>query len=184
MKKIWHITVLTLLLIFSTTAIAAAGGRYYGYGHHSYGSHYSSKYYGHRHSSGDVWAVLGIGLLSGLLFSAIINSQPRERTRTVVYHAAPRYQPPQYTYSSVVPLPPQPELILHQVEITVPLLNLRSTPDLAAPVSLQLHEGAQVGVIGAAPEWLYIKTEEGNYGWIKEQYTRMLSSLPSSAASG
>jgi len=28
-----------------------------------------------------------------------------------------------------------------------------------------------VGVVGAAPDWLYIKTENGQYGWIMTRFT-------------
>jgi uncharacterized protein YgiM (DUF1202 family) len=55
--------------------------------------------------------------------------------------------------------------------ITSKKLNVRTLPDMAATIIRQIQQGDTVGVIGAAPEWLYIKTDGGSHGWIKTMFT-------------
>lgn len=35
----------------------------------------------------------------------------------------------------------------------------------------QVEEGTTLDVVGAVPEWLYIKTASGQYGWVMSKYT-------------
>lgn len=74
---------------------------------------------------------------------------------------------------------PQPEFssdreILRYIKPTVRILNLRSGPGLDEEIIGQAAFGEVLGVIGAAPEWLYIKTQTGQYGWVMTQYTQAL----------
>ena len=39
-------------------------------------------------------------------------------------------------------------------------------------VTSQVQRGDILDVIGAAPDWLYVRTESGLYGWVMAQYTR------------
>ncbi len=173
MKKIIRSAAILNILFLLWAVTASAGGRYYHTGHRYYGSSY--HHYGHHgshYNSDDVWIYLGVGLLTGVIIGAIANSQPRERT--VVYHT-----PPQIIVNSqpsvshrVLTTYTSTEKVLSQVETTAYLLNVRSIPDQDADITNQLQQGTVLDVIGAAPEWLYIKTASGQYGWIMKQYTR------------
>ncbi|KJR98470.1 MAG: hypothetical protein VR65_20880 [Desulfobulbaceae bacterium BRH_c16a] len=55
------------------------------------------------------------------------------------------------------------------------ILNIRSGPGFEEEVIGQAILGEILGVIGAAPGWLYVKTEEGRYGWVKTEYTQEMS---------
>ncbi len=193
MKPLVKITLIFFIFLFTAVSSGAAGG-YYGHGYTSYGSRHN--YYNYRsHSSGSdqFWIYLGAGLLSGVLVSAIVNARPRQRTviyeepwQSVVYEQPRRgavvYRTPPRTIFRIAPpqlttLVPQEnyrqrELILSRVETTPQLLNIRVTPDPDADITGQLQRGTIVGVIGAAPDWLYIKTDSGHYGWVMLQYTR------------
>ena len=75
---------------------------------------------------------------------------------------------PQYT-----PLPSQtpPELVLRQVKIIAKIVNIRSGPGLENTVINQARHNETVDVVGVAPDWLYVKTGKGQYGWLMTQYT-------------
>lgn len=75
---------------------------------------------------------------------------------------------PQYT--PVTPSAPQ-ELVLRQVKIIAKIVNIRSGPGLENTVINQAHRDETVDVIGVSPDWLYVKTQEGQYGWLMTQYT-------------
>lgn len=170
-----------LVLMFAVLVPAAssfAGSRYYS--NHYYGGYRSHYYpYHHRHShhsyhSDDSLAYLGIGLLTGAVVGSILYQPPVQRT--VVYSAPP---PPVIIHRSPVIVTPQPEYypdseVLRQVKPTVRILNLRSGPGLDEEVVGQAAFGEILGVIGAAPEWLYVKTQTGQYGWVMTQYTQAL----------
>ncbi|GEM_PF-987145 len=170
-KKFIKVSTILLIILFSSAVIANAGGRYYstGYKHYGYSHH---GYHGSHYNSDDAWVFLGVGLLTGALFGAIANSQPRERT--VVYQTPPQiiYTPQPVIAPRVLSTYQYPEMVLGQVETTTYLLNVRSIPDQDAEIIDQLTEGSMLDVIGAAPEWLYIKTSSGQYGWIMKRYTR------------
>lgn len=173
MKQIYRINIIVFILLFAVITSASAGGRYYGSSHRHYShGHYGHKSYGHHHSSGDAWLYLGAGLLTGVLFSAIIHSHPRKKT--VVYRSPPPVivYPPQPVYERVHAPNNFQELVLRQVETTPQLLNVRSTPYANGNITGQLQKGTLLDVLGAAPEWLYIKTHTGKYGWIMSRYTR------------
>jgi len=169
MRKSLSILLCLVFLLFSTAGSALADFSRHGHGGHyyrSYGHHYS-----HRGHSAYIWAPLGIGLLTGVVLGSVLYPPPRERT--IVYGAPP----PVIVYSDPVVVkqpnapPSQPQLVLRRVRTTPDLLNVRSGPDLSASITGQVRQDSVVDVLGAAPEWLYVRTEAGFYGWIMTQYT-------------
>ena len=169
------IIVFSVFLFFCSSTIAVAGSRYYGYSRHYHKPyHHTYKHRNHYSASSDYfWAFLGATVLTGVLLHSL-NSPPPARDR--VLYGTPGYStraqtPPKHIFVSSQPIPPT-ELILRRVETTADLLNIRSIPEPSADIIGQLPQGTVIGVIGAAPEWIYIKTNSGRYGWIMEQYTR------------
>ena len=184
MKKLRHVLSLSIILLFGLTSLCQAG-RYYGHGYRHYGHRYdhSTYYNGHRsrhYDSDRLWVYLGIGILSGLVVGSIVSAAPRQRT--VIYdehsfapvsYRSPRVvvrTPPEIIIRQEVYMPVEP--VLERVATTPSLLNLRAIPDGEADIIGRLERGTMVDVIGAAPDWLYIKTESGEYGWIMQRYTR------------
>lgn len=173
---------LAVLLVFSTLITTAfAGGRYYT-SRHYYPRHYDyshRSYHHHSYRADRIWAGLGIGLLTGAVIGTIVSSPPRQPA--VVYTAPPRIytsppqvivqQQPVYIASERV-YSSEPELVLRRVTATAELLNVRSGPGLDTPIVGQVRQDQILDVIGAAPDWLYIKTELGNYGWVMTRFTR------------
>jgi len=161
------LSILFLLVIFLTTTVASsvAGGGHYGHGR--------SYYHGHSHHSGHLWAGLGVGLLSGMVIGSVL--YPMYRERTIIYQSPQPvvvYSDPVILSSGSPPPPTQPQLVLRRVVTTPELLNVRSGPDLNASVFDQVPRNTLLDVLGAAPEWLYIRTETGQYGWIMTRYSR------------
>jgi hypothetical protein len=173
-KSISSLLVLSLCML--STTLAVAGSRYYGhdygnYGrsyHHSYGSHhYRPSYHGDH-----FLPLLGVGLLAGAVVGSIIYDPPRHQA--VVYRTAPPViiqSEPVFVNSRTASVAPQPEVVLKQVKITERIVNVRSGPGLDTAIIGQASVGQIVDVIGAAPEWLYIRTGTGQYGWVMSQYT-------------
>lgn len=176
-----------LVLMFTAlapTTSAFAGSRYYsshyygGYRSHyypgGYGGHYYPYRHGHSYHSDDSLAFLGVGLLTGAVVGSMLYRPPVERT--VVYATPP---PPTIIYRSPVTVTPQPVYypdseVLRQVKPTVRTLNLRSGPGLDEEVIGHATFDEVLGVIGAAPDWLYVKTQTGQYGWVMTKYTQAL----------
>ena len=169
MKRFIKSGTMVLIILFLTATTAFAGGRYYHSGYRHYGHSY---HHGHHYDSDDAWVYLGVGLLTGVIVGAIASSQPRERT--VVYQTPPQVivTPQPVIAPRVLSTYRYSEAVVGQVETTAYLLNVRSIPDKNGEITDQLQEGSVLDVIGAAPDWLYIKTVNGEYGWIMEQYTR------------
>lgn len=178
MKKGLFLSLLTLIVITMTTATCFAGGRYYSgprY-HHPHYSH-GPRIHHHSYHYDRIWAGLGIGLLTGAVIGTIVSSPPPPRQPTVVYtspppvivRSAPVVQPVYVQPEKIYPI--EPERVLRQVTATAQLLNMRSGPDLGSDVVGQVRKNQTLNVIGAAPDWLYIKTDEGYYGWVMTQYT-------------
>lgn len=181
MGKTLSTLVLTAFLLFSTVEVSQSWSRHYG---SSYRSHYHSRpgvhhryhsnyYKNHYNHSDRYWTYLGVGMLTGAVVSSLAYRPVRERT--VVYTAPPQVyiQREHVTVRNQSPLPRvQPGLILRRVETTPQLLNVRSGPGVGEMVTSQVQQGAILEVIGEAPDWLYVKTEDGSYGWVMTQYTR------------
>lgn len=49
---------------------------------------------------------------------------------------------------------------------------MRYTPDSDAQIVEQIPRDTTMYVLGAAPEWLYVKTRDNQYGWIMTKFTR------------
>lgn len=176
MKKILSSVLVASFLSLSTLTPAFAGHRHHGYHHRPYHHFNYHKHYSHHHNYDDdyFWVGLGVGLLTGVLVHAITSPPPPPRT--VVYTSPPpvvvRTRPQVVYYENYPPPQPRPKPVLRQVITTTDLLNVRFGPDLQSSVVTQLRHGTIVGVIGAAPGWLYIRTNSGQCGWIMMRYTR------------
>jgi uncharacterized protein YgiM (DUF1202 family) len=155
------IVMLTVFFLAATPAIASAGRGYHGYrggcGNYCGG-------YGY----GGAWAALGIGLLTGVVLSAVFTPPP---TRTVVYQStAPVVVQPgpaavrEYTYGT-------PSTTSGTVSVNVGLLNVRSAPGLHQGIVSRVRYGEVLTVFGAAPGWLNVRTPSGSVGWVMAQYT-------------
>lgn len=199
MKKQFSVVLVVSLFLFSTVTVSFAGNRhgYRSYNtHRGYNTHFRMGYShyrghsGHHYShSNHYWPYLGIGILTGALIGSVFYERPRPRT---VYYTSPppiivQSQPRTVYYTSPPPIivqsqpavirqPPRPstpptELVLRQVKIIEKIVNIRSGPGLENSVINQAHHNESVDVIGAAPDWLYIKTRDGQYGWLMTQYT-------------
>lgn len=132
----------------------------------------------HMHYHGpNVWGTLGVGLLTGAVIGSLLTPAPApapplviQRTPApVVVETYPVFQ----AYAVPSPVPSQmEEYILRTVVTTAPLLNMRSGPGVDSNIIGRLSQGTALGVIGAAPKWLYVKTQDGKYGWVMSNYTR------------
>ena len=159
--------ILTLALISAHTVALAGSHYYYDPGYRPYVYHHHAPYRYRYH--GDAWIpMLGVGLLTGAMVGAMVATPPPPRT---VYYPV---QPVNVYSPQVTTLPPaveSPEMVLRQVTITEKLVNVRSGPGLETTVLGRATAGQVVDVIGAAPDWLYIRLENGQHGWIMTRYT-------------
>ncbi len=170
MKKSLSIVLVLSFCLLSTATYSGAGSRYYS---HHY-SNYHPSYSHHRpyHHSHNLLPLLGVGLVAGAIAGSVMYAPPRQQT--IVYRTPPPviiHSDPVVTSSAIASVSPQAELVLRQVKITERLVNVRSGPGLDATIIGQTVAGQTVDVIGAAPEWLYIKTGIGQYGWVMTKYT-------------
>jgi hypothetical protein len=177
MKRPFSVILIISLFLFSTVTVSLAGSRH---GYRSYNTHYRTGYPYHRVPTGHnyphanhFFPYFGAGMLTGALIGSAISVSPRPRT--IYYSSPPRaivqsesIVTPQYT--PVTPSAPQ-ELVLRQVKIIAKIVNIRSGPGLENTVINQAHRDETVDVIGVSPDWLYVKTQEGQYGWLMTQYT-------------
>ena len=178
MKKPFTVILIISLFLFSTFTVSLAGSRH---GYRSYNTHYRMGYPYHRVPTGHHYSThanrlfpyFGAGMLTGALIGSAISVSPGPRT---IYYSSPtrvivQSEPivtPQYT--PVTPPVPQ-ELVLRQVKIIAKIVNIRSGPGLNNTVINQAHRDQTVDVISVSPDWLYVKTQEGQYGWLMTQYT-------------
>ncbi len=173
MKKTVSLMSILLLFVLLTASTVCANHRYR-YSRHT--RHYNHGHYYHPHSyyydNGDsFWTGLGVGLVVSVIIGSIIYET--SKPSTVMYHNPPPekiYPAPVTSWQQSIPVQ-QTERVLKQVRITSKKLNIRTLPDMNSSVIRQVYQGDTVGVIGAAPEWLYIKTGGGNHGWIKTMFT-------------
>ena len=186
MKRLVSV-LLILMLAVLLPASSLAGSRYYSSKHYhgGYRSHYHPHIYGHSHYRSDrSLAYLGVGLLAGAVVGSVLYRPPVERR--VVYAVPPPvivYRNPvlggpqseYYPQSQYYPQSDYPDSeVLRQVTATASILNIRSGPGLEEEIIGQAVSGEVLGVIGAAPEWLYVKTSTGQYGWVMARYTQPL----------
>jgi len=176
MKKIISTLLLAAFFVLSTTTVTFARYGYHGYKNHHYRGRIHSYNYSRHHNrnyySNDLWASWGVGLLTGIVINSIFYQPPRQQT--IVYTSQPRMivqSQPVIVRQQIRAVTSSPELILRQVIVTAEILNVRRIPGSDSSIINQLHQGETVSVIGAAPEWLYIKTAAGQHGWISTKYT-------------
>lgn len=133
--------------------------------HHFHHKYHHSKYY---------WGHFGLGLVTGAVIAKAVTPPPPP-PRAVVYASPPPViiqSTNGITYSTTQDVQQPKELVLRLVKTTPELLNVRSGPNIKESITGQLGQGEVLHVIGAAPDWLYIKTADGQYGWVLSQYTR------------
>lgn len=174
-----NLTILSAIVFFliSTVLSSFAGSRYYssGYRNHHHSRYHVNRYYNHYNHSYDssyIWAGLGIGLLTGVVVGTIFSEPVRQQT--VVYTTPPPatvYAEPVYVREEFIPSVSQTDIILRRVETTPHLLNVRSGPGFDTTITGQVLQGSILDVIGAAPEWLYVKTPAGQLGWVLTEFT-------------
>ena len=175
MKKPVSIVLVLSFCVLSTVPLASAGSRYHnnGYGNYYRGHHAPYNYHHYGHSYRDSFLpLLGIGLLTGAVVGSMIYEPPRQQT--VVYNTPPPViiqSEPIVINRPLASITPQPEVVLRQVKITERIVNVRSGPGLDSTIIGQAVAGQTIDVIGAAPDWLYIRTRAGQYGWVMSQYT-------------
>ena len=78
----------------------------------------------------------------------------------------------------VINRPPSYRLIADtgdEVEVDANSLNLRSGPGLRYDTLTVLHQGEIAEVDAVDGDWYYVSLEDGSYGWVKRQYTRIIS---------
>lgn len=169
MKRLLTVLLLIPLTLISSTIPAVAGSRYHqyhDYGYRPYVHHHAPYRYRYHRDAWLPW--LGVGLLTGAMVSTMVTPPPPPRT--VYYPAQPvTIYSPQVTTQA--PTTQAPEMVLRQVTITEKLVNVRSGPGLDTNVVGRAVAGEVLDVIGAAPEWLYIRTTSGQYGWVMSRYT-------------
>jgi len=178
MKKPLFVILIISLFLFFTFTVSFAGSKhsYRGYNTHSRAGYSHYRVPGGRHypHANHFFTYLGGRMLAGAQIGSVISTPPRPRT---IYYTGPPHVivqsesivTPQYT-----PLPPPtppPELVLRQVKIIAKIVNIRSGPGLENTVINQAYRDETVDVIDAAQGWLYVKTGEGQYGWLMTQYT-------------
>ena len=176
MSRNLTIQIVVIFFIISTVLPSFAGSRYYSSGYR--GQHHSRyhvtrhyNHYNYSHDSINIWAGLGIGLLTGVVVGTIFREPARQQR--VVYTTPPPviiYADP-VSVRDFVPSVASTDIILRRVETTPHLLNVRSGPGFDTTITGQVLQGAILDVIGAAPEWLYIKTPGGQLGWVLTEFT-------------
>ncbi len=175
MRRFSLFLLLLLFFIASSVTSSLAGYRHYGSG---YGYHYYSRspwhhlhHYDHSYYTHYFWGDVGIGFLTGAVIGSVLSQPPKQPA--IIYQSAPPiiyYQPPVGVYQRYSQTT-HPLQVLRRVKTTPELLNFRSAPDLNAEIYGQLSRYTMLDVLGAAPGWLYIRTETGQYGWIMTKYT-------------
>lgn len=169
MRRSLSVIIILVFLFVTTVTASLANSRHYSTGH---GSHHHYSYRGHSHHSDHIWAGLGIGLLTGAVIGSVLYQIPEEQT--IIYKTAPPhiiYVDPATVEPPYPTTPPQPQVVLRRVKTTAELLNIRSAPGVDAAIFSQLEQNTILDVLGAAPDWLYVRTETGLYGWVMAEYT-------------
>lgn len=171
MKKSIFVVILITLMI-TTSSLALAGSYRHGpypshYRGHHYRSHHYRPYYRHH---GDYWAALGIGLFAGAVVSHLFIRPP---AHTVVYE-----QPAPVVVEKHYVAPPSqtlPTISPGKVAVSVGALNVRSGPSLNHAITTYVRMGDVLQVSEFTPEWLYVRTPDGQTGWVMAQFTRAIS---------
>ncbi len=178
------ILAVAMVVLLVSTSACLAGPRQYNSGyrsHKTYPTTYNHyRYKTHHLKPSRYLGYLGAGIVAGALLGTILSPLERgvvyARPAPVAVYSRPVYpqtvvvhqQPVEF---NTIPRQCPAELVLRRVTATADLLNIRSGPELTAPITGQVNAGTVLDVIGAAPEWLYVKTGPGQYGWVMSQYT-------------
>lgn len=167
MKK--SITVLTATLFFlASTSLAFAGGYGHYRGHHHSHHHYRS----HVYYSGDLfWFGLGMGVLTGIVAGSTYYA-PSPPQPSVVYRGSTTVViPPVASETGPSGFGQALSAEYGMVTVNAAELNLRSGPGLDHSVTGAVHKGEVLAVIESVPDWSYIRTPDGIYGWVMDKYT-------------
>ena len=173
MKKLIAFLVLVGFLFSVTAPMAVADRRGHyrpGYGHHVRHHSHVRVY----HASPDhFWLGLGFGVLTGAMASSLYYYSPPP-PRVFYYEPRAVVVPP-----SPVVVPPArhrfgeaPEALYGQVAVTAAELNMRSQPDSESAVTGRVRKGEVLDVIESIPQWFYVRTPAGRYGWVMDRYTQ------------
>jgi uncharacterized protein YgiM (DUF1202 family) len=163
MKKTITILVTVIFVIVTLAPMAGAGGRGHGYRYHSHHRHYHIR---HDH----FWIGLGLGMLTGAVVSGLRYASPPRR---VVYHDPP----PVVVSRTPVVIPPNrygtaAKARFGRVLVTAAELNVRSGPGVDRAIIDRVRKGDVLAVIDSIPDWFYIRSADGRYGWVMDRYTR------------
>jgi len=170
MKK--GIIVWVVIGLFLAAATPVQAGRYSGNGYH--GSHG----YHHNHDASSYWGAFGIGIITGSIVANLFYGPP---ARTVVVEPAPPVVVPpapvivQRSYAPVNP----PAVTGNWVSVATPILNVRSGPGLNFSIIGRVYQGDLLWATGSAPQWVYVRLPNENFGWVMTQFTAQTSSPPS-----
>ncbi len=169
MKKLVTILVIAGFLIATTAPMAAANERGYYRGYH----HRSHVHYRPYHRSGDhFWIGLGLGVLTGAIVSSFHYSPPPPH-RVVYVEPRPVFvqQPPTVVVAPQRKFGKAPPATYGQVTVTPAALNLRYGPGVGHEITGKVNKGDVLDVIASEPDWFYVRTPDGSYGWVMDQYT-------------
>ena len=163
MKKTITILVTAIFIVVTLAPITWAGGRH---------GHYYRGHYRHYHGGHDnFWIGLGLGVLTGAIISSFHYSSPRQPR--VVYNDPP---PVVVSRTPVVIQPKRYGKALKaafgNVLVTAAELNVRSGPGMDRAVVGQVRKGDVLAVIDSIPDWFYIRSADGRYGWVMDRFTR------------
>ncbi|MCB2190907.1 MAG: SH3 domain-containing protein [Deltaproteobacteria bacterium] len=59
-------------------------------------------------------------------------------------------------------------------------LNVRSGPGLAYPVLQVVNLGADLSILGRTGSWLFVRSPNGDSGWVSQEFTTQTSGVPAS----
>jgi hypothetical protein len=61
-----------------------------------------------------------------------------------------------------------------QVQVTVPILNVRSGPGTEHPVIKEVQRGDILVVQASSSDWYYVKLPDASLGWVMVKFTALL----------
>ena len=157
MKK--GVIILVAIGLILSGALPAHAYRYPAYHHHHYPH----------------WGAFGVGIITGAIIADLFYGPP---ARTVIVQPAPPIvvqTPPvigRQTYAPPYPSAP----VGNWVSVTAQILNVRSGPGMNFAVIGRVYQGDLLFTQGTAPQWIYVRLPDGNFGWVMAEFTTQTSS--------